>query len=382
MGCVPVCPCLCLIGCLALFRACGFSWTCGFGDFRRRLFLHPSHFRCSVSFLRGATTFCFLLLVLWQAGFAGIRVGEASNPGPNSASDGVTTPLPVSQDRDLVDILAVAVSPPQSFAPAAAPAPPLGALLPNPCVSRSPPARPPSSRPSRFCSDPRSGAASRRPSCPARTARARSRSPLPLPAPDDQSSCPRLVSPLVSFAWFLRALTIPLPLMVGPRSAVDAHLAGQLSGDIPADWLRGQGFSTCEVCQRFLSLRFNGRCPSCFRTLVARPASSSLSSRPLAEGAPGIWDVFVSDKRVRSSVPGGARDAWSRCLISALADVVAHRDVKSWTDFLTLPALVLPAPLVEVAVMFFGMRVRCVADVWTGSAVFGVISGPRRLPGR
>ena len=31
-------------------------------------------------------------------------------------------------------------------------------------------------------------------------------------------------------------------------------------------------------------------------------------------------------------------------LISALAGVVSHRDVKAWTDLLTLPALVLPAP--------------------------------------
>ena len=69
-----------------------------------------------------------------------------------------------------------------------------------------------------------------------------------------------------------------------------------------------------------------------------------MSSRPLADGAPSVWDVFVSDKRVRSSVPKGARDAWSRCLISSLADIVAHRDVKAWTDFLTLPSLVLPAP--------------------------------------
>ena len=42
--------------------------------------------------------------------------------------------------------------------------------------------------------------------------------------------------------------------------------------------------------------------------------------------------------------PKGSKDAWSRCLIAALADVVVHRDVKSWTDLLTLPALVLPAP--------------------------------------
>ena len=69
-----------------------------------------------------------------------------------------------------------------------------------------------------------------------------------------------------------------------------------------------------------------------------------MPSRPLADGAPSVWVVLVSDKRVRSSVPKGARDAWSRCLISSLADVVAHRDVKAWTDFLTLPSLVLPAP--------------------------------------
>ena len=156
------------------------------------------------------------------------------------------------------------------------------------------------------------------------------------------------------------------------RPHVDAHLAGQLSGD----WLRGQGFSSCEVSQRVLSLRFCGRCPSCFRTLVARLVSTSLSSRPLAEGAPGVWDVFVSDRRVRSSVPKGARDAWCRCHISALADIVAHRDVKSWTDFLSSPALVLPAPSRG------GRWVRCVADVWTGKEAFGPISVPRWLPGR
>ena len=106
------------------------------------------------------------------------------------------------------------------------------------------------------------------------------------------------------------------------------------------DWLRGQGFSTCEVWQRVLSLRFNGRCPSCFRTFSSRQEGVSDATRPLA----GVWQVFTSDWRVRSSVPKGVKDAWSRCLIAALADVVAHRDVKLWTDILTLPALVLPAP--------------------------------------
>ena len=46
----------------------------------------------------------FVALVLWQAGFAGIQVDEASHPGPGSATtDGVSAPLPSSQDRDLVD---------------------------------------------------------------------------------------------------------------------------------------------------------------------------------------------------------------------------------------------------------------------------------------
>ena len=163
------------------------------------------------------------------------------------------------------------------------------------------------------------------------------------------------------------------------RPHVDAHLAGQLSGDVPVDWLRGQGFSTCEVCQRVLSLRFNGRCPSCFRTLVSRPAPASVSSRPPADGAPSVWDVFVSDKRVRSWVPKGARDAWSRCLISSLADIVAHRDVKAWTDFLTLPSLVLPAPSrggrSHVIRLEVEVRRRCLdwlsgfrADLWAPAA--------------
>ena len=108
--------------------------------------------------------------------------------------------------------------------------------------------------------------------------------------------------------------------------------------------LSSQGFGTCEVCQRILSLRFNGRCPSCFHVVASSHNSPSCDSRPLAERAPSIWDVFTHGPRVRSSVPLGARDAWSRCLIVALADVIAHRDVRSWTDLLTLPSLVLAAP--------------------------------------
>ena len=78
------------------------------------------------------------------------------------------------------------------------------------------------------------------------------------------------------------------------RPHIEAHMSGQLLGDVPSDWLRSQGFGTCEVCQRILSLRFNGRCPSCFHVLASSRGRPSADSRPLAEGGPTIWDVFTS----------------------------------------------------------------------------------------
>ena len=308
-----------------------------------------SHFCATLEFV----------LILWQISFNGIRVGEASNPGPSAlnssqASNKVTIPLPMSQVEDF----AVSSDVPPCQLPSLSVVSGSGvspAVAANPYVSASPPPQPLLARPSRFCSFSRPGSVVRRLSSQARSARPaprRSRSPpqvsalalsgqshgsppphsrsrLFCPVPSCSDSCP----PSHGWATF-----------GSMRPHIDAHLAGQLAGDISMDWLRGHGFGTCEVCQRVLSLRFNGRCPSCFRAFSSCHDGASGSSRPLAEGAPGVWEVFTSDRRVRTSVPKGARDAWSRCLISALADVVAHRDVKSWTDLLTLPALVLPAP--------------------------------------
>ena len=185
------------------------------------------------------------------------------------------------------------------------------------------------------------------------------------PAPGDQSSCPTPVS-------FAQSLLVPITLtqshgwatFSSMRPHIGAHLAGQLMGDIPPGWLRGQGFSTCEVCQRVLSLRSNGRCPSCFHTLTFCSRPTPPASHPLAEGLPAFGRVY-SGKLVRSSVPTGARDSWSRCLIISLAVIIAHRDVWSWTDLLTLLAPVLAAPSRS------GRRRRCLdwisairADLW------------------
>ena len=108
---------------------------------------------------------------------------------------------------------------------------------------------------------------------------------------------------------------------------------------------------------------------------------------PWRRGLPECGRFFTSDRRVRTSVPRGTRDAWSRCLITALADVVAHRDLKSWTDLLTLPALVLPASLRggrrHVLRHEGEVRRRCldwlsgIPDLWTPSHVR---AGKHRAP--
>ena len=152
--------------------------------------------------------------------------------------------------------------------------------------------------------------------------------------------------------FFVRSPPVPTmlaPLTGGPLSAPCARtlmltLLGSSLVTFPWIGFVVWGLVLARFARRVLSLRFNGRCPSCFRPFSAQHGGDSGATRPLAEGAPGVWDVFTSDRRVRSSVPKGAKDTWSRCLITALADVVAHRDIKSWTDLLTLPALVLPAP--------------------------------------
>ena len=79
------------------------------------------------------------------------------------------------------------------------------------------------------------------------------------------------------------------------RPHIEAHLSGQLMGDVPSDWLRSQGFGTCEVCQRIPSLRFNGRCPSCFHVMMSSHSSPSSSSRLLAEEHPASGTFSTAD---------------------------------------------------------------------------------------
>ena len=293
---------------------------------------------------------CSVTPVLSQTGLDGVRVGQASHPGPTHPTpEGAPTTLNVSE-------VLTHVSGSASSFPAADPGDPVPGSSPTQapsslCCSASASSRSP------FSPEPLLYSSS--PPLPRDSSRRLSGSPAPRRCRSRSHLCALLRLSLLILLSILAAPGFFCPVTSCPdhahsshgwlsfqsmRPHIEAHLSGQLLGDISTEWLRGQGFGTCEVCHRILSLRYNGRCSSCFHTLVSVRDRTSSVSRPLAEGAPSIWDVFVSGTRVRSSVPDSARDAWSRCFIIALADVVAHRDIRAWTDLLTLPALVLVAP--------------------------------------
>ena len=123
----------------------------------------------------------------------------------------------------------------------------------------------------------------------------------------------------------------------------DRHLGGYLDGELPLEWLENGGYGVCEVCNRILSSRFRGRCPSCWPAYVAslpRP----VTGWPLSEDMPPLDQVLSARVRLRSSVPRGARDLWGTCLNAALAGIISHRDSRAWMDFPLLHSLVLPSP--------------------------------------
>ena len=128
---------------------------------------------------------------------------------------------------------------------------------------------------------------------------------------------PVLVSPLPSphsalLSCPLLSRSLSPPLKVGPpfsfmRPHIDAHLAGQLTGDIPMDWLRGQGFDSQEVCERVLRLRFNGAAfPVSARSLPGRvlPRTHLV---PWRRGLPACGRFSKAINGFATSAPKGAR---------------------------------------------------------------------------
>ena len=255
------------------------------------------------------------IVISWQCGLLGTRVGEASHPGPP-------------------DILGAALSEANPYMTPGSPGEVVHSadsdhpVLPSPSLASlgADVGLPP----------PVSGSTSPR---------------RPVPVDSTQPPVPkRRVA--VPGRWYCPVASCPDHCPVSSRgwasfSAMkghcDRHLGGFLEGDLPLDWLREVGYGVCEVCNRILSLKYRGRCPSCWPAFVSSQPRPT-SGRPLPDDMPPLGLVLSTRIQLRSSVPLGARDAWGTCLNTALAGVIAHRDSRAWSDLLMLPSLVLPSP--------------------------------------
>ena len=251
-----------------------------------------------------------VLVISWQISLNGIRVGEASHPGPpasnvTQASNGETVPLPSSQIADVDLVMSPGTPLSQWPVPSGVSGSEVSpAIVANPYVAAHPPPQPLLARPPRFCSFSRPSSAARRLHSQDRSARdrsprpasRRSRSPPQAAAlvPAGQSPDPPLsLAPMLASSALSPPVRTPaLPLTAGRPSgpcAPTSTLTLRVSLPVTSPWIgfAGGGFGTCEVCQRVLSLRFNGRCPSCFRAFTFHRDGTPGSSRPLAEGGSG-----------------------------------------------------------------------------------------------
>ena len=250
--------------------------------------------------------------------FLGTRVGEASHPGPSDIFGAAlleANPLP---DQDFPDATHLSLDVPHDAGPV-------------PSVSVAPPGSSP---------------------LPPGPSSATLRRPVPLDSAQPPLSKRRAPS---SGRWYCQVQSCPdhCPLtsrgwssFVAMKGHCDRHLGGYLGGDLPLEWLQSVGHGVCEVCNRILSSRSRGRCPSCWLAYVAslpRP----VTGRPLSEDMLPLDQVLTARIRLRPSVTRGARGLWGTCLNTAVAGIHSYRsyrDSRAWIDFLLLPSLVLPSP--------------------------------------
>ncbi|CAK0798447.1 unnamed protein product, partial [Prorocentrum cordatum] len=136
----------------------------------------------------------------------------------------------------------------------------------------------------------------------------------------------------------------------GLHRHLDAHLSGQLAGQVDPEWLRRHGRARCRVCG--LSVGANrGVHPACrpadraaLRVAAAPQPVHAAAGRGVGEGRPSLASVHAASVPTLRYVPKRARAAWSRALTRCLAGVVARNSVAAWTDLQMLAKTVLSVP--------------------------------------
>lgn len=174
---------------------------------------------------------------------------------------------------------------------------------------------------------------------PAASSRRRPRSPSP-PGDGRRIYCPvpgcPCADPARAPGW-LNPATM--------RAHVDAHLAGSLQGEVPAQWLQDHGRHICPVCGLSVSVRHTMH-PTC------RPqARDAIGPAPAVDddgaggrGLPDFSALQAGGSRTLRHVPAAARYLWGRALHRALAEVAHANNERAWKELFMLPQCVLCAP--------------------------------------
>ena len=127
------------------------------------------------------------------------------------------------------------------------------------------------------------------------------------------------------------------------QAHVDAHLAGTLQGEVPAEWLHANNRTRCLVCG--LSVAANrGVRPTCRPAYRAAAGNQPADDTMGGEALPSFADIQAGRTRTLRHIPAAAKSLWARTLSRALAAAVHSNNPRSWQELLMLPQTVLDAP--------------------------------------
>ena len=127
------------------------------------------------------------------------------------------------------------------------------------------------------------------------------------------------------------------------KDHIDAHLSGNLRGEVPPEWLRTNARTRCLVCGLSVSVQ-HGVHPTCRPAARAAlgPEHTPAASAPPA--LPTMQEIHGGRTPTLRHVPAAARYLWNKTLTRALAAAAHHNDLRSWQELAMLPQTVLDAP--------------------------------------
>ncbi|CAE8716887.1 unnamed protein product, partial [Polarella glacialis] len=130
------------------------------------------------------------------------------------------------------------------------------------------------------------------------------------------------------------------------------HFAETLQGEVPTEWLQRHNKARCRVCGLCVAAS-RGVHPTC-RPEERRQVRSELANAGQNLGAgpgqasfgnlPSLEQVQSQHARTLKHVPKAARGLWAQALVRCLATVAVYNTIEAWTELEMLPKLTLMPP--------------------------------------